>query len=47
MLVGEPRQVRVEAPRTFSRRRDLVLRASWRDELDDHEEALIPIKPVT
>jgi hypothetical protein len=47
MLVGDPREVRIEVPRAFSRRRDLVLWARWRDDLDDHEEGLVVIEPLT
>jgi hypothetical protein len=47
MLVGEYRPVTVAIPRTFSRRRDLALWGRWRDDLDDHEEALTPIEPLS
>jgi hypothetical protein len=47
MTVEQRRQVQVHVPRAFSRRRDLALWARWRDAAGDHEEALIPIKPLT
>jgi hypothetical protein len=46
MNVGEQRDVTVEIPRAFSRRRDLALWARWRDDVDDHEAALIAISPI-
>jgi hypothetical protein len=46
LLVGQQRDVRVEIPRPESRRGNLVLWARWRDEIEDHEEPLIPIQPI-
>ena len=46
MLAGERREVRVDVPRAFSRRTDLALWGRWRDDRDDHEEALIPVEPI-
>src|SRR5918994_6126162 len=41
-------RVGARVPRTFPRRRDLALWGGrWRDRLEDHEETLIPIKPLS